>query len=521
MERTGTVATPCENCRVMLEARNISKRFSGVTALSAIDMVLYPAKVTAIIGENGAGKSTLMKIFSGVHTRYEGEIWFNGELVKFTGTRDAEKAGIAIIHQELNLVPHLTITENIFLGREITFVSGLLNKKKMKAVAAGLLSRLHLQVDPDTKVVALKVGQQQLVEIAKALHANAEVIIMDEPTSAISDKEVDNLFAIIDQLRKEGKTIAYISHKFKELFTVADHYVVLRDGATVASGLMREATQDLLIQKMTGRMVNTQQKPAVNTQAPELLSVQHFALQHPVLKSATLFRDISFCLHKGEILGMYGLMGAGRTEILESLFGLHPGRSRGEIRVENTVMQLHSPADAIRAGIALVPEDRKLQGLILDQSVSSNIGITVLRQLERWGIMLDKGKESRLTEGYISRLGIKTPSSNNAARTLSGGNQQKIVIAKWLATHPRILLLDEPTRGIDINAKAEIYSLMKSLVADGMGIIMASSELPEILAVSDRVLVICEGELTATLPVEKTSEQEILKYAIHKNELIQ
>ncbi|CAN5433988.1 sugar ABC transporter ATP-binding protein [soil metagenome] len=501
----------------MLEAKNISKKFSGVVALSNISLQLHPGKVNAIIGENGAGKSTLMKIFSGVHTQYEGDIIYNAEVVKFSGTRDAEDTGIAIIHQELNLVPHLSIAENIFLGREITNSLGMLDKKKMNEITKQLLARLNLNIDPDKKIVEIKVGQQQLVEIAKALHSDASVIIMDEPTSAISDKEVDNLFSIIAQLKSEGKTIAYISHKFKELIAIADYYVVLRDGATVDAGDMQHATQDSLIQKMTGREITMQKRTANFDNAPVVFSANNISLRHPELRSVNLFSNISFNLHKGEILGIYGLMGAGRTEIMESIFGLHPKNASGEIIVEGKVQKIKCPVDAIKAGIALVPEDRKLQGLILNQSVNKNIGLTILQKLERWGIMLNHAKEKAMSAGFITKLGIKTSSGNNAAQNLSGGNQQKIVIAKWLATNPKILLLDEPTRGIDINAKSEIYKLMKSLAEEGMGIIMVSSELPEILAVSDRVLVICEGALTANLLIDNATEQEILKYAIHKN----
>ena len=501
----------------MLEAKNISKNFSGVKALSNINLTLYPGKVNAIIGENGAGKSTLMKIFSGVYTQYEGEIIYNGEPVKFTGTRDAEDKGIAIIHQELNMVPHLSIAENIFLGREITNALGVLDKKKMNDITRKLLARLNLKINPETKIVEIKVGQQQLVEIAKALHTNASVIIMDEPTSAISDKEVDNLFSIIAQLKSEGKTIAYISHKFKELFAIADYYVVLRDGATVDAGDMKHASQESIIQKMTGRDITLQKRTAKIDESQVMLSVKNICLRHPEIKSINLLTNISFNLYKGEILGIYGLMGAGRTELVEAIFGLHPKNASGEIVVENKVCKIKSPVDAIKAGIALVPEDRKLQGLILNQSVNKNISLTILQQLQYWGIMLNHVKEKALSAKYIQRLGIKTSSGNNAAQNLSGGNQQKIVIAKWLATNPKILLLDEPTRGIDINAKSEIYKLMKSLADEGMGIIMVSSELPEILAVSDRVLVICEGTLTAKLLIDNTSEQEILKYAIHKN----
>lgn len=501
----------------MLEAKNISKRFGGVIALSDINLTLHPGSVNAIVGENGAGKSTLMKIFSGVHTQYEGEIIYKGEIVKFTGTRDAEATGIAIIHQELNLVPHLTIAENIFLGREITNAFGMLDKKRMNEITKQLLQRLNLKIDPDTKVVEIKVGQQQLVEIAKALHSNASVIIMDEPTSAISDKEVENLFSIIAQLKTEGKTIVYISHKFKELIAIADHYVVLRDGSTVDAGEMKHATQESLIQKMTGRDITLQKSTNNFDGAPVILSAKNICLRHPEIKSINLFRNISFDLRKGEILGIYGLMGAGRTEIMETIFGLHPKNASGEIIIEDKIRKIKSPVDAIEAGIALVPEDRKLQGLILNQSVSKNIGLTILKQLQHFGLMLNHAKEKALSASYISKLGIKTSSANNAAQNLSGGNQQKIVIAKWLATNPKVLLLDEPTRGIDINAKSEIYKLMRSLAEEGMGIIMVSSELPEILAMSDRVLVICEGALTANLPIDNTSEQEILKYAIHKN----
>ena len=501
----------------MLVAKNITKKFSGVMALSNISLELHAGKVNAIIGENGAGKSTLMKIFSGVHTQYEGEIILNGKPVKFQNTKEAEDAGIAIIHQELNLVPYLSVAENIFLGREITNVLGMLDKKQMNEKTKQLLARLNLGVDPNTAIAELKVGQQQLVEIAKALHTNAAVIIMDEPTSAISDKEVDNLFGIINQLKAEGKTIAYISHKLKELFTIADRFIVLRDGATIDAGDMKEVSQDELIKKMIGRKLNLERTGKALDTAEELLSAKKICLRHPLLRISNILTDISFTLHKGEILGVYGLMGSGRTELMECIFGLHPKNSTGEILVKEKPCKIKTPADAIAAGIALVPEDRKRHGLILNQSIKSNISLTVLRQIENWGFLLSKKKEKSLSDSYISKLSIKTSSDKNMANNLSGGNQQKIVLAKWLATHPQILLLDEPTRGIDINAKSEIYKLMKTLAGEGMGIIMVSSELPEILAVSDRVLVMCEGELTASIPIEEATEATILKHALHKN----
>jgi len=503
---------------MMLQAKHITKNFSGVAALSGVDLTLYPGKVNAIIGENGAGKSTLMKIFSGVHTQYEGEIVLNGKTVRFANTKDAEAAGIAIIHQELNLVPYLSVTENIFLGRELVSGLGILDKRRMQQQAKALLAKLDLDVHPDTKIASLKVGQQQLVEIAKALYTNAAVIIMDEPTSAISDKEVDNLFSIIRQLKGDGKTVVYISHKLKELYAIADAYVVLRDGKTVDAGDMRAVTQDELIQKMTGRQLDFEKSGKAVNDAPVLLSVKNLCLRHPVLRFINIVDNISFNLHKGEILGIYGLMGSGRTELMELIFGLHPKNGSGMISVNGKPEKIKSPGQAIAAGVALVPEDRKLHGLVVNQTVASNISITVLHRLERWGLLLSAKKEKALTRNYIGQLGIKTRSEKTIVKNLSGGNQQKIVLAKWLATRPKILLMDEPTRGIDINAKSEIYKLMKSLVAQGLGIVMVSSELPEILAVSDRILVLCEGQLTASIPIEEATEAGILKYALHKNE---
>ena len=480
-------------------------------------MELHPGKVNAIIGENGAGKSTLMKIFSGVHTQYEGEIILNDKPVHFSSTKEAEAAGIAIIHQELNLVPYLTITENIFLGSELVNAWGILDKKKMQEKAKQLLKRLNLDITPDTKISSLKVGQQQLIEIAKALHVDAAIIIMDEPTSAISDKEVDNLFSIIAELKAKGKTIAYISHKLNELFQIADRFVVMRDGATVNSGEMRSTNHDELIQMMTGRKILIQRNEAASEKHKELLQLKNICLKNTAKRSADILHNISFTLHSGEIIGIYGLMGAGRTELMETIFGLHPKLSSGEIRINEKKINIQSVSDAIDTGIVLVPEDRKLQGLSISQSVRPNMSITILKQLERWGMMLNRKKEMQLSRQYIRQLSIKTSSTETTVKNLSGGNQQKIVLAKWLAKKPKVLLLDEPTRGIDVNAKSEIYKLIKQLAGEGMGIVVVSSELPEILAVSDRVLVMCEGELTASIPINEATEATILKYAIHKN----
>ena len=500
----------------MLVAKNITKKFSGVTALDNICLELLPGKVNAIIGENGAGKSTLMKIFSGVHTEYEGEIILDGKTVHFSSTKEAERAGIAIIHQELNLVPYLTITENIFLGHELTNAWGVLNKTKMQEETRQLLDRLNLDIHPNTKISSLKVGQQQLVEIAKALHVDAKVIIMDEPTSAISDKEVNNLFTIINELVSQGKTIVYISHKLNELFQIADRFVILRDGTTVNTGEMKTTTHDNLIQMMTGRKILYSRDEVEEEKKDELLRLKSIYLKN-VTGSDDILHNISFTLHKGEVLGIYGLMGAGRTELMETIFGLHPRFSSGEIFLDGKKLKIQSPSDAIDAGIVLVPEDRKLQGLCTSLAVRPNISITILEQLDRWGIMINKKRETTLSKQYIQQLAIKTFSTETLVKNLSGGNQQKIVLAKWLAKKPVVLLLDEPTRGIDINAKSEIYKLIKQLAAEGLGIIVVSSELPEILAISDRVLVLCEGELTANIPIKEATEAAILKMAIHKN----
>ena len=501
----------------MVIAKNITKRFPGVTALDNICMELFPGKVNAIIGENGAGKSTLMKIFSGVHTEYEGEIILNDNPVHFSSTKDAEAAGIAIIHQELNLVPYLTITENIFLGSELVNTWGVLDKKKMQEKAKRLLKRLNLDIDPSTKISSLKVGQQQLIEIAKALHVDAAIIIMDEPTSAISDKEVDNLFSIIAELKNQGKTIAYISHKLNELFQIADRFIVMRDGATVNSGEMKNTNHDELIQMMTGRKILIQRSESVLERDKELLQLKNICLKNAANRSENILHNISFNLHQGEIIGIYGLMGAGRTELMETIFGLHPKLSSGEITINDRPIKLQSASHAINEGIVLVPEDRKLQGLSIGQPVRPNMSIAILSQLERWGIMLNKKREMEVSRQYIQQLAIKTSSTETIVKNLSGGNQQKIVLAKWLAKKPKVLLLDEPTRGIDINAKSEIYKLIKQLASEGMGIIVVSSELPEILAVSDRILVMCEGELTADILANEATEAGILKYAIHKN----
>ncbi|MGI4869911.1 MAG: sugar ABC transporter ATP-binding protein [Janthinobacterium lividum] len=497
----------------MLVAENITKRFAGVTALNGVCLEFAAGQVTAVIGENGAGKSTLMKILSGVYADYEGQIRLHGQPVRFASIREAQACGIAIIHQELNLVPYLSIAENLFLGRELLTSWGLLDQRRMRERTRELLARLRLDIAPDALVGSLKVGQQQVVEIAKALLVESQVIIMDEPTSAISESEVAVLFDLIRDLRRAGKAVVYISHKLDELFTIADCYVVLRDGHSIEAGPLPGTTPDELIRKMVGRDITLLRPPTVRPPAAPVLTVERLSLRHPTRPAEQVLKDLSFSVGKGEIVGLFGLMGAGRTELLETLFGLHPGRVGGRVGVEGQPTHFTSPRAAIAAGLALVPEDRKRDGLVLGLDVQANISLADLANVEQAGL-LSRAKEAQLAQKYIAELRIKTSSERQETRTLSGGNQQKIVLSKWLATHPRLLLLDEPTRGIDINAKTEIYKLLLQLADAGLGILVASSELPEILAISDRILVLSEGRLTAEFTAADATENAILKAAI-------
>lgn len=499
----------------MLVAENITKRFSGVIALEDVSLELQAGKVNAIIGENGAGKSTLMKILSGVYHDYEGRILYKNKEVRFSHPKEAQDSGIAIIHQELNLVPHLTVTENVFLGRELTTKWDLLDKKGMRSKTKSLLDKLKLNTDPDVPVNELKIGQQQVVEIAKALLVDSDVIIMDEPTSAISESEVEVLFGIIEDLKRENKAVVYISHKLDELFRIADRYTVLRDGRMMEAGDMKGVSHDGLIQKMVGREITTMRRKETEGSPEQLLSVERLSLKHPVRPQENFLKNISFTVNKGEIVGIFGLMGAGRTELLETMFGLHSGLATGKIFVEQKQVHFSSPSDAIGAGLALVPEDRKKDGLVLGLDVKTNISLTTLKRIETAGL-LNNSKETAMAKKYIGELQIKTASEKQAAKNLSGGNQQKIVLAKWLATNPKVLMLDEPTRGIDVNAKNEIYRLILKLADEGVGIVVVSSELPEILALSHKILVMTEGSLTAEFPVNEASEDKILKAAIPK-----
>ncbi|WP_159517383.1 sugar ABC transporter ATP-binding protein [Sunxiuqinia indica] len=501
----------------ILEVRNVSKNFSGVYALQNVNLDIYPGQVTAIIGENGAGKSTLMKIVSGVYPDYEGNVLLNGKKVNFKNPKEAGEQGVVIIHQELNLIPYLSIAENLFLGNEITNRLGLLDYPAMHKQAKELLSRLHLDIHPSTPLNQLRVGQQQLVEIAKALLLDSKVLIMDEPTSAISNHEVELLFKIINELKSKGVAIAYISHKLKELFEIADRYAVLRDGQSMGSGMMMGTSQDQLIQLMVGRDLKNSFQKEKTISANEVLSVENLKFQNPENKKDYLVNDVSFSLKKGEILGICGLMGAGRTEVLEAIFGLHPKYVSGKITIDGKEQKIRDVNDAIAAGIGLVPEDRKVQGLVLNMNVAKNTSMASLDEISKFNFINQK-REAKLSKHFTEKLNTKVSSPKQTVEKLSGGNQQKVVIAKWLATNPKVLLLDEPTRGIDVGAKSEIYKLINELASQGMGIIVVSSELPEILAISDNILVLSESKLTAKLSRGVASEEVIMKAALQEKE---
>lgn len=501
----------------ILEVRHISKAFSGVYALKDITLQIFPGKVTALIGENGAGKSTLMKIVSGVYTEYEGEVWFNNKKVNFKTPKEAGEEGVVIIHQELNLVPHLSVTENLFLGNELLNRFGLLNHSAMNQKAKELLARLHLNINPNTPLHQLRVGQQQLVEIAKALLLDSKVLIMDEPTSAISDHEVKLLFKIIRELKSKGVAIIYISHKLNELFEIADNYTVLRDGCLTGSGNMAGTSRDHLIQMMVGRKLGDAMTKTDSRSPDVILRVDNLCFKNPDNPNDFLVNKVNFTLKKGEVLGICGMMGSGRTEILEAIFGLYPKHVSGTVTIDGKPKGLKHVSDAIKAGIALVPEDRKLQGLILNMDVAKNTSLASLDKISNFDF-INKKKEKNISQHYVDKLKTKVNSTKMHVDKLSGGNQQKVVIAKWLATHPKILLLDEPTRGIDIGAKAEIYKLINALSQQGMGVIVVSSELPEILALSDTVLVMSESKQTALMPRSEANEENIMQAAISEKD---
>jgi ribose transport system ATP-binding protein len=498
---------------VALSAEQISKSFAGVKALNNVDFDLRHGEVHALMGENGAGKSTLMKILAGVHTSYDGSVQVEGRAMLFGGVRDAEEAGVAIIHQELNLVPELSVADNIFLGREPLIAGVLIDRRRMVRAAERLLARLGVKIAPETRIAGLRVGEQQLVEIAKALSLNARILIMDEPTSALSSSECDTLFKIVRQLAKEGVAIIYTSHRIEEVLDLADRVTVLRDGRRVVTAPIGELSRGAIISAMVGRDMAANERGATAQDGAVVLSVRDLTLDTlgPHGWRRTL-HGVNFELKRGEILGIGGLLGSGRTEILESIFGVAPGWRGGAIAIDGAGVEINSPADAYHLGVALVSEDRKERGLHLAASICDNIALPSIGAMSRFGLRTF-ASERALAAHMVKRLSVRCTGIGQAAAALSGGNQQKVVIGKWLATEPRILLLDEPTRGIDIGAKQEIYRLIFDFAAQGLGIIVVTSEMPELLLLSDRILVMCEGRQTGILRRENATQETVMRLA--------
>jgi ribose transport system ATP-binding protein len=491
----------------LLEVRAVTQCFPGVRALQDVSLTVYPGEVLAVVGENGAGKSTLMKILAGVQSPDRGQILLDGRPVVFDSVHAALDAGVVLIHQELNLAENLDVGANIFLGREPRRF-GLADNRRIYAEAQRVLARVGLDVSPRTIVGNLSIGQQQLVEIAKALAVNARVLIMDEPTSSLSCHEADQLFAVVKDLRARGISVVYISHRLGEVRELADRVIVLRDGRIAGELARHEIDHDRMVRLMVGR---------------DLAQLTHRAAGHPdaVMLEAVALRTaahprhpLSFAVRAGEIVALAGLVGAGRTEVLEALFGLAP-TSAGTVRVAGEPVALHDPTAAIRAGLALVPEDRKLQGLVLEMAVCENVSLACLRRhaARGGGAFLNFAGERRIVADMIRQLDIRTPSDRQVVQYLSGGNQQKVVLAKWLALRPRVLLLDEPTRGVDVGAKQEIYRLMEQLAAEGVAILFASSEMEEVLRMADRVLVMHEGRITGGLARDQLSEEAVMHLA--------
>lgn len=487
----------------LLEMKGISKSFPGVKALQNVSLQLKAGEVHALLGENGAGKSTLIKVLGGIYHAEEGEIYIDGKKVNIDGVVAARHAGISIVHQELVLVPYMTVAENIFLGREPGNKMNI-NRRQMSEEAQKLLDSYEMNIDADMLVEHLTIAQQQMVEIVKAISFNSKILVMDEPTSSISDKEVGFLFETMRALTKKGVGIIYISHKMSELEEICDRVTVMRDGQTVGTKVVKETTKDDLIALMVGRELT-------NYYTRDYLEPGEVILKCEHISDGKMAKDASFELRKGEIIGFAGLVGAGRSETMKAIFGLAPHMT-GDVYVEGRKVHIKSPVDALKYGIALVPESRKEEGLYKVQSVRFNSTIEVLGQFIK-NLRVNLKKEEEITQKYIDMMATKTPSQEQVIGNLSGGNQQKVMIGRWLATAPKILILDEPTRGVDVGAKAEIYTIMNELVKEGMSIIMISSELPEIINMSDRIYVMNDGRVTGCLDHDTVTQESIMQLA--------
>ena len=491
------------NC--ILELIDIEKSFPGVKALDKVNFKIKTGEVHALIGENGAGKSTIVKILTGVYQPDSGKILFNNKKIHFKSPLASQKIGISAIHQEATMFLELSVTENIFMAHQIkNNKTRLLDWKAMKKKAKELLEKLEMDIDPDIKVKNLSIAQRHLVEIAKALSFDVKVIIMDEPTSSLTLKEVKDLYKIIRQLKNEGKAIVFISHKFQEIFEIADYFTVLRDGCYIGEGKVKEINIDDIVTMMVGRSLKNLFPKTTVKQGESILKVEN-------LTSTGIFNDINFELHKGEILGFFGLVGSGRSEIMRAIFGIDKFTS-GKIYINNKKIQIKNAKFAMKKRIAFVPEDRQLQGAIIKMSISNNITLPIIDKIS-FKKILNKKKEKEITQKYGKKLDVKASNWDQLVESLSGGNQQKVVLGKWLATNPSILILDEPTKGIDVSTKADVHKFTGKLIKQGLAIILVSSELPEILGMSDNIIVTYDGKISAKFKRDEATENKIIKAA--------
>jgi len=489
----------------LLHMQGISKAFPGVQALDNVSFKVARGEIHALVGENGAGKSTLMNILTGALPKDEGEIWLRGKQAEINSPADSKALGISMIHQELSLIPHLTVGQNIFLGREPGGrIPGFINWNELYNDAQAILNRLNIDVDAHAQVLELSIAQQQMVEVAKALSLNADLIAMDEPTSALTDRETEVLFDVMQSLKKQDVGLIFISHRLEEVFQIADRVTVLRDGQYIGTEAIEGLDHDKVVRMMVGRELG-EMYPKEEALREEIV------LEANDLEEGHELKGVSLKLHRGEILGIAGLVGAGRSALAETLFGIRPA-TRGEIKVNNQPVKINSPEEAIRLGIGFVPEDRKQQGLFLNMAVRENITMSTLDKISTWGVVNFR-KADKISSEIVERLDIRTPNLRQRVRNLSGGNQQKVIIARWLTLNPRVLILDEPTRGIDVGAKAEIHNLMNQLAQEGVGVLMISSELPEVMGVSDRILVMHEGRLTGEFTRDQATQDDIMRAA--------
>ena len=490
---------------IILTMKGIDKSFPGVHALDHVDLEIRKGEVLALMGENGAGKSTLMKVLTGIYKKDSGIITYEGKEVEFTNTREAQDAGIVIVHQELNMLGHLTVAQNLFIGRE--FMNGVkIDDKKMNEEAKKLFDKLNVDIDPTETMSNLTVGKQQMCEIAKAVSFDAKVIIFDEPSAALTETEIEAMFEIIRDLKKRDIAMVYISHRMDEIKVITDRVTVMRDGTYVGTIITKDSTKEDIINMMVGRVIYEDPKTQsmVAPDAPVVLEVKN-------LNAGKMVQNVSFKLHKGEILGFSGLMGAGRTETARALFGADPVES-GEIFINGKKVTINSPRDAVRAGIGYLSEDRKRYGCVVQKTVAENTTMATMKNFMN-GLLINKKKEAEVAQQYVEALATKTPSVDQLVVNLSGGNQQKVVIAKWLTRDCDILIFDEPTRGIDVGAKNEIYKLMNKLASEGKSIIMISSEMTEILRMSDRIVVMCEGKKTGEIDIAEATQENIMNLA--------